>query len=581
MTPAGPGLEGQYGLHVTRPRDLPELAGRLLMSFAAWGCLSAALAAQGETAGSPQPPATAPGELTSDAAPATLVVWNRPLAVFRVTLRGATPRQRADSAAARVDSLLDELTAEGIHFTAMQIGSDRGIILQSGPHVLFGILAGDLPQDGADTLEAAGEQAVTRLQLLVVERHTQRSTRELLWDLVKASLASLAAFGLWRALRWLADRVTGRLQALSGHRTDALEQIGLFVRPLILRTLNLMIRLSSLGLTLAIAYVWLAFVLSSFPLTRPWGEKLGSFLFQTLGQLALGAVASIPDLITLTVIFFVTRAVVRLVDGWFASVAQGTYTVSWLTSDAARVTRRLAMIAVWLFATTVAYPYIPGSGSNVFKGATVFIGLMVSLASQGILNQVLSGLVVVHTGALRRGDHVRIGDVIGTVVEVGMVATRINTIVQEEVTVPNAVIVTTSINNYSRHTNFETRGGVALSTTVTIGYDAPWRQVHAMLEEATAATPGIRANPKPFVLQSALSDFYVEYRLYFEIDRADDRPFVLSTLHATIQDRFNAHGVQILSPHFMVQPAQPVSVPRSRWFTAPAHDDGGAGGRSA
>jgi small-conductance mechanosensitive channel len=153
------------------------------------------------------------------------------------------------------------------------------------------------------------------------------------------------------------------------------------------------------------------------------------------------------------------------------------------------------------------------------------------------------------------------------VVEVGVVSTRINTVVQEEVTVPNAVIVTTSISNYSRRGSAP---GAVSSTGVTIGFDAPWRQVHALLEQAASQTPGIRPNPKPFVLQSALSDFYVEYQLYFHIERAEDRPFVLSRLHSEIQDAFNAAGVQIMSPHFMVQPSKRVTVPRSNWFASAA-----------
>jgi small-conductance mechanosensitive channel len=215
----------------------------------------------------------------------------------------------------------------------------------------------------------------------------------------------------------------------------------------------------------------------------------------------------------------------------------------------------------------VAYPYLPGSQSPAFQGISVFVGLMISLGSAGLVNQVMSGLVVIYSRALKVGEYVQVGQTEGTVIEVGLLSAKISTPKREAITVPNAVLVGSPIVNYSRLAGDE---GAAVGTTVTIGYDAPWRQVHAMLELAARRTQGVRAAPAPVVLQRALSDFYVEYHLVVRIDRAEERIRILSGLHANIQDVFNEHGVQIMSPNFEAQPEGKVWVPREQWFAAPA-----------
>jgi small-conductance mechanosensitive channel len=178
--------------------------------------------------------------------------------------------------------------------------------------------------------------------------------------------------------------------------------------------------------------------------------------------------------------------------------------------------------------------------------------------------------VIVYSRALRTGDFVRIGDVEGVVSEVASLATKVVNVRNEEITIPNSVLISTPIHNYSKLAGSE---GTLLTCKVTIGYDAPWRQVHAMLIAAANKTPSVRRTPSPYVYQRALSDFYVEYELFVHIDNARDRVPILSALHASIQDEFNANGVQIMSPHFFSQPDQPVVVPRTQWFEPPASQE--------
>lgn len=189
------------------------------------------------------------------------------------------------------------------------------------------------------------------------------------------------------------------------------------------------------------------------------------------------------------------------------------------------------------------------------------------LGSTGLVTQAMGGLAIVYSRALRKGDFVELNDVQGVVTEVGVLSTKIVNVRNEEITIPNSVLISSPIRNYSKHAGTQ---GTLLTAQVTIGYDAPWREVHALLIEAARKTPAVRATPAPFVYQRALSDFYVEYELYVSIDRPLERIPILSALHANIQDEFNAHGVQIMSPHFLAQPANTVVVPKEQWHAPPA-----------
>jgi len=278
-------------------------------------------------------------------------------------------------------------------------------------------------------------------------------------------------------------------------------------------------------------------------------------------------VAAIPDFFTVLVILLVTRVLTGLIGQFFRAVQQGRIQTVWFEAETAEATRRIIGTVIWIFALTAAFPFIPGSGSAAFRGIGVLAGVMISLGSAGIVNQAMSGLVVVYSRAFREGDYVRIGDVEGTVVRRGSLSTKIRNVRNEEVTFPNGVVISAPIVNFTR---LSSEGGALVSTTVTIGYDAPWRQVHGLLELAARRTPGLRQQPAPYVVQHALSDWYVEYQLVAHAESSDERPLALSRLNAAIQDAFNEHGVQIMSPHFVVQPGAPVVVPREKWNAPPA-----------
>jgi small-conductance mechanosensitive channel len=182
----------------------------------------------------------------------------------------------------------------------------------------------------------------------------------------------------------------------------------------------------------------------------------------------------------------------------------------------------------------------------------------------------MSGTVLAYTRALHVGDFVKIGEVEGMVSEVGAISTKLVTMSNEEVTIPNSVLIENSVTNYSQR--FASSAS-QISTKITIGYDTPWRQVHAMLLMAADQVDGLCKSPAPYVFQRALTDFYTEYELFAAVETPMERLGALSALHGKIQDVFNTYGVQIMSPQYYEQPPQPLIVPKDKWFTAPAKEE--------
>jgi small-conductance mechanosensitive channel len=393
---------------------------------------------------------------------------------------------------------------------------------------------------------------------------------------VRGGLLALGATALFvllvaaiaRSRRYL----TARIFLASERRLRGMARMGFDLRRYLLLAAKYAVDALALGLGVLLAYLWLTFVFVQFPYSAPWGDRLGHYLIDLARFIGTSLLSAVPAFFTVLVILLVTRAITRVVARFFETVAEGRIRAPWIEAETAEATRRIVVGAIWLFALAAAFPFIPGSDSPAFRGIGVLAGLMLSLGSASLVNQAMSGLVLVYSRALREGDYVKIGEVEGTVTRRGSISTKIRNVRGEEVTLPNGVVTSASIVNYTR---LSSAGGALVSATVTIGYDAPWRQVHALLELAASRTPGLRREPAPYVMQRALSDFYVEYQLVAHAERSDDRPLVLSRLHAAVQDAFNERGVQIMSPHFRGQPESPVVVPREQWHAPPAKPDAG------
>jgi small-conductance mechanosensitive channel len=337
---------------------------------------------------------------------------------------------------------------------------------------------------------------------------------------------------------------------------------------------RLVIHLLAWALALSLSFLWLNAVLATLPFTRPWGDQLSEALIDVVITIGRAILDAVPGLLFVAVIFLIARLVTQAVASFFDRVRTENLDLTWVDRDTAQPTRMLITLVTWLFAFAMAYPYLPGSHSQAFQGLSVLVGLMVSIGASSTVGQAASGLILMYTRAFRVGEYVRIGEVEGTVTNIGLVVTRLRTGMGEEVMLPNSLALQSTSKNYSRVGGGP---GFVLDTVVTIGYDTPWRQVHAMLIEAARRVPDISVDPAPRVVQTALTDFYPEYRLvaHSRATGPGRRAEALGHLHAAIQDVFNEYGVQIMSPHYLGDPEQAKVVPKAGWYPPPAKPDAG------
>jgi len=527
----------------------------------------------GATEGSPasQEPQPAAAPVTTAAAvepagqTATLTFSNRPIVVYRATVMGRPPAERAAVAARLLQGLVDDRLSGPIEVRALE--SNRIIAVANRSVIALTPLDVD-PLTG-ETLDEVTARAVSTLQLALAEALEARTPRVIFIGAVQSLLALgvaalvllVIARGHQRIARWLVLAAERRIARAGEGSLEVLRSSRLF--DFWRRSISLV----SIALGLFVGYSALTFMLRRFPYTRPWGESMRSFMLAEISNLGSGMLNAIPSLFTVALIFLVARFFVRLLHLFFRAAEQGTVQLPWLHADTAQPTRRLLTALIWLFAAVMAYPYLPGSETDAFKGASVFIGLVISLGSSGIVNQVMSSFMITYSRALRVGDFVRIGEVEGTVYHVGVLSTKIKTLRAEDITVPNAIVVATTTTNYSRVDDGE---GVYTPTSVTINYDTPWRQVQSLLLTAADRTPGIRKTPPPRVFQSELQDFGVRYTLLVCVERLQQRGLTMSALNANILDAFNEYGVQIMTPAYEGDPEVPKIVPKEKWYTEPA-----------
>ena len=325
------------------------------------------------------------------------------------------------------------------------------------------------------------------------------------------------------------------------------------------------------GLAIAVAvYVYLHYVLSQFPFTRAFANGMYRMAVDPLRTMGSGLVGIIPNLVFLAILVVVTHYGLRLIKAVFDSLGAGNMTWKGFDPEWALPTYRLVRILVIAFAVVVAYPYIPGSDSEAFKGVSLLIGVIFSLGSSSLIGNLIAGYSMTYRRPFRVGELVKIGEQMGNVEEIRLLVTHLRTKKNEEVIIPNSTILGGEVINYS---SIAKARGLILHTTVGIRYDVPWRQVEAMLLEAAARTEGLRRDPSPFVLQLELQDFCVTYEINVFCDKPHSMLAFKTALHRNILDVFNEYGIQVMVPAYEGDPDQPKIVPREQWHAAPARDD--------
>ncbi|MCB9046088.1 MAG: mechanosensitive ion channel family protein [Chitinophagales bacterium] len=345
--------------------------------------------------------------------------------------------------------------------------------------------------------------------------------------------------------KWLVGKIVGAKGTFI--KGIKIREYELFTADSEVRALHLTANVIRWVIIFLLIYLALPVLFSIFPWTKTLSGTLFGYILSPVKKMLLAMWNYLPNLITIIVIIFIFRYVFRGLKYLKHEVERGALKLPGFYADWATPTYQIIRILVFAFMVVVIFPYLPGSDSPIFQGVSVFLGVLFTFGSSGSLSNIVAGLVLTYMRAYRLGDRVQIGDVTGDIIEKTLLVTRIRTIKNEEITIPNATVMNSHTINYSTAAEDI---GLIVHTTVTIGYDVPWKHVHELLINAANESDHILKDPAPFVLQTSLDDFYVSYQVNAYTKDPSKQAVIYSSIHQHIQDKFNEAGVEIMSPHY-------------------------------
>lgn len=492
------------------------------------------------------------------------------LFVLRTRVGSFTPEERSKAVSERLDELSHHPFEPPEPLRIDNSGPTAD--LYSGSTLILSVTDEDA------TLERTGRLTLAHTWSALIHRALERhSLAARIQSLLRSALLTaglLAGLGL-------AFWATGRLARWTGSRLEALPDAGFpslrWQRLTLLSPAQARRAITGLvtglrwAFNLALAYLCMSLAFSLFPWTRNLAGRLLEAIAIPLRLSMRAFLDYLPNLLVLALVLLACRYLLKLLRLVSRGVHSGRLRFQGFHSEWAEPTYKLARVLVWASALIVAFPYLPGSDSEVFKGVTIFAGIVFSLGSTGLMGNAIAGVLLTYMRAFRVGDRIQVGDTLGDVVESSLLVTRVRTIKNVDVTIPNAMLLGSQVQNFSA--NAPDRG-LILHTTVTIGYDAPWRTVHRLLIEAAKATEGILPEPEPFVLQTSLDDFYVSYQINAYTRNPQAMANLYSALHMNIQEAFNTAGVEIMSPHYRAErDGNAIAIPeahRPEGYRAPA-----------
>jgi small-conductance mechanosensitive channel len=455
-----------------------------------------------------------------------------------------TPEQRAGVAAERIRRVVRDQLAT--FESAVAVDNGRSTDVRVDSTVLFTVT--DEDADSARTTRAllAAERA-RAVTAAVQTRQPGAILRQVLLGAGLTLIASILFLLVLKGLTLLLARTIRRIRGWRGTRVHGLRlrRFELFSSAQIVEVLVSAVSILRVAVLLLLGYAYVSVVFSFFPWTRGFASTLLGWVVEPLRLVGLAFVQFIPKLFFIIVIIVVTRFVLKVIRLVFNGIASGRLELPKFPAEWADPTYKLVRLFVLVVALIVVFPYLPGSQSDAFKGVSVFVGLLLSLGSTAATANMVAGVVLTYMRPFRVGDRVRIADTTGDVLEKTLLVTRVRTIHHEDISIPNAMVLASHIVNFSSSVR---DAGLILHTSVTIGYDAPWRKVHQLLLTAAATTEGILREPQAYVLQTSLDDSYVSYQLNAYTDRPNEIHLTYARLHENIQDQFIAGGVEILSP---------------------------------
>ncbi|MEM6755352.1 MAG: mechanosensitive ion channel domain-containing protein [Cyanobacteria bacterium P01_C01_bin.38] len=468
---------------------------------------------------------------------------------IRAGVGAFSPEERATAVTNRILKLAEDPTVPVDRITI----DDKPLTtnLTVGNRVLLTITDGDARAADTPRQELARNYQ-EKIQNTITQYRIERSPDYIRQGIIRSGIATviLGATLLIFAIvfPWLYRRVSN----LQGTRIPAI-RIGSFeLLPAtrISRLLISLLKLLRFLLTLGALIVYVPLVMSFFPWTRQISLRVFRYFLQTVETSWEAFLTYLPNLFALSIILFITYYLIKLMRNLFTSIGNGNLTFQGFYQEWAEPTFKLSVFLIVILAAVIAFPYLPGFGSPAFQGISLFLGLLLSLGSSVVVANVVAGVILIYTRAFQIGDRIKIGDAIGDVVEKTLFVTRIRTVKNVMITLPNTSVFTNQIINYTAAELDPDQAPLILHTTITLGYDVPWRKVHQVLIDAAKSTTHLLSDPEPFVLQTSLDDFYVSYELNAFTHNPSIMARIYSELHQNLQDKCNEAGIEILSPHY-------------------------------
>ena len=477
--------------------------------------------------------------------PSQVVIDGRPILTVYEPLGTASPQDRASAIVKRILSIARDSHLSPEEISLRPQSSFTWIIAAN--ETIMAVTDGDAKMAGTSRVKLSTQYA-ENIREAIRNYRQDHSWRMIVRGLLKTVLATLVLV----VVLWLIRRI--RITFRNGiekeiYRCAHLDQkTPWHVSVAYLGPITLAIgTIVRWVLILALLQTYLTIALSFYSSTREISTTVTNWIFSQLALLGRSALDYLPNLLVLAVIALVTNYGVRLIRLVFGEIAKGELKIRGFYPDWAEPTEKLIRLLLFVLALIVAFPYLPAAKSPAFQGISIFLGVLLSLGSSSAVANAIAGVILTYMRSFLVGDWVQIGDTTGEVVEKNLLVTRVLTPKAEIITIPNATVMSGAVKNYSVEAK---KSGVIFHTTVTIGYGAPWRTVHELLTSAALATKHVLPQPAPFVLQESLQDFYVAYELNAYTARPSEMLNIFSDLHQNIQDRFNAAGVEICSPHF-------------------------------
>jgi small-conductance mechanosensitive channel len=364
---------------------------------------------------------------------------------------------------------------------------------------------------------------------------------------------------VWMLFKWLKEKITGYGQ--HHFKSLIIKQFHILETAQILNGIFFLLRILKYIVTAFQLFITIPVIFSLFPRTRDLALVLFGYILSPLKKIGLGIIEYIPNLITIIIILVITNYVIRSLKFFTIRIERGKLVLPGFYADWARPTFNILRILLYAFTVAVIYPYLPGANSRIFQGVSVFVGIILSLGSTSAIGNLVAGIIITYMRPFKIGDLIKINDITGFVVEKSPIVIRIRTHKNEYVTFPNMMVLSSSIINYHTSTT-ENKEGLILYADITFGYNTPWQTVHAVLIEAALKTSHVEQNPRPFVLQTSMDDFYAHYQINAYTKAIDLVPSLYAALYENIQNGFHALGIDMTVAHYRINmPFVPTKTP--------------------